>query len=293
MEKKRVVAIDWNDKVADPGSAIKRFASYLKSRGFRTSSIDGYLVCAKGYLMFSGTDRPTQADAIKFRETLLEKNLARSTLNNYSFAIKCYHKMHGEEFSLPFLKRNEDLPYYFSEDDVQRIFDACRNLKHLAMLKTMFYGCLRVSELTHLEDRDLDLDSLTIRVRQGKGGRDGNVCITDDCALTLKRYLAIRPSLEIDGQYPLFYTDFGNRWDRRDVYRMFVDIKRRAGIEKRGGPHVFARHTSATLMIANGCDIRIVQELLRHRDIRTTTRYAHVSDATKRRRYTECMNLCN
>lgn len=66
------------------------------------------------------------------------------------------------------------------------------------------------------------------------------------------------------------------------IYSIFIKRRREA---KRGGLHVFARHTPATLMIANGCDIRIVQQVLRHRDIRTTLRYAHVSDKTKREMY--------
>lgn len=66
---------------------------------------------------------------------------------------------------------------------------------------------------------------------------------------------------------------------------MFMSYKRKAGIEKKGGLHVFSRHTTATILIAKGCDIRIVQELLRHNDIRTTLRYAHVSDKTKRESY--------
>jgi integrase/recombinase XerD len=72
---------------------------------------------------------------------------------------------------------------------------------------------------------------------------------------------------------------------------MFITYKGKAGIEKRGGVHVFSRHTTATIMIANGCDLRTVQELLRHRDIRTTLRYAHVSDTTKRKKYNECLTL--
>ena len=72
---------------------------------------------------------------------------------------------------------------------------------------------------------------------------------------------------------------------------MFLYYKKKEGIKKPGAVHVFARHSSATIMVANGCDIRIVKELLRHRDIRTTLRYAHVSDKTKREKYEQYLTL--
>lgn len=72
---------------------------------------------------------------------------------------------------------------------------------------------------------------------------------------------------------------------------MFMKYKNLAQIEKPGGLHVFARHTPATILIANGCDIRIVKDILRHSDIRTTLRYAHVSDKTKREMYEQCLAL--
>jgi len=75
------------------------------------------------------------------------------------------------------------------------------------------------------------------------------------------------------------------------VHRLFSNYKAKAGIEKAGGIHVFARHTTATMMIANGADIRIVQKVLMHNDIRTNLRYAHVSDKTKREKYEQCLTL--
>jgi integrase/recombinase XerD len=79
--------------------------------------------------------------------------------------------MNGVEVDFPFMDRNDNLPYYFDEDDVLKIFGCCRNLKHLAMLKTLFYGCLRASELCNLDMPDLDLKAQTIRIREGKGAR--------------------------------------------------------------------------------------------------------------------------
>jgi integrase/recombinase XerD len=70
-----------------------------------------------------------------------------------------------------------------------------------------------------------------------------------------------------------------------------MDYKREAGMKKPGAVHVFSGHTTATMMFANGADIRIVQEILRHKDLRTTLRYAHVSDKTKRENYEQCLTL--
>ena len=97
-----------------------------------------------------------------------------------------------------------------------------------------------------------------------------------------RRYLQIRPVLEIEGRIPLFYTDYGKRWTKRGLHSVFKTYKKKAGVQKKGNLHVFGRHTPATIMVANGCDIRIVKEVLRHRDIRTTLRYAHVSNKTMR-----------
>jgi integrase/recombinase XerD len=286
------LTIDWSIKESiDFKPVISRYRNYLIDHGFRDSSIISYVGAVERYLDFAKTDRPSPETASKFKEQLHMKKLSRSTINNYSFAIKKYHEMLGEEISLPYLNRNKILPYYFDQDDVLRIFSSCHNLKHYAMMQTLFYGCLRASELCNLDDDDVDFKARTLRIRLGKGGKDGMVLLNDECLKVLRQYLEVRPPLKIDGHSPLFYTDYGRRWDRRDVYRVFITYKQKAGIEKHGGVHVFSRHTPATIMIAKGCDIRIVQEVLRHNDIRTTLRYAHVSDQTKREMYEQFLKL--
>jgi site-specific recombinase XerD len=117
------------------------------------------------------------------------------------------------------------------------------------------------------------------------------VLINDDCAATLRRYPLIRPELEIDNITPLFYTDYGKRWTKRGLHTIFTAYKKKAGIEKQGNVHIFSRHTPATIMIADGCDIRILKEILRHKDIRATLRYAHVTDDTKRSIYDHSLIL--
>jgi len=192
--------------------------------------------------------------------------------------------MNGKSVDFNFVRPANSIPYFFVESDISKIFSVCNNLKHLVMLQTLFYGCLRASELCSLNDCDLDLKSLSLRV-DGKGGKEAIVYITDECAKTLRRYLEVRPSLEINGRKPLFYTDFGGLWERRSVYRMFMYYKKLAGIEKHGGIHVFSRHSVGSLLVKRGCDIVTIKELMRHSDVNTTMRCLHISDASKREKY--------
>jgi integrase/recombinase XerD len=156
MPQKRLKQ-DWNIKAEaeDFEPALRRFKAYLKDNGLNESTIEDYLARLRRFLKYAHDDQPSIEKAKSFREQLIEINLARSTINNYSFAINLYYKMIGIEIYFPFLERNDNLPYYFDEDDVSRIFSSCRNLKHLTMLKTLFYGCLRASELCNLDLPDL------------------------------------------------------------------------------------------------------------------------------------------
>jgi integrase/recombinase XerD len=198
--------------------------------------------------------------------------------------------MRGQSLSFPFVKPMNTIPYFFDENDIDKLFNVCHNLKHLAMLQTLFFGSLRASELCKLDDGDLDLKALTLRV-EGKGGKEALVYITDECAKTLRQYLDRRPPLHIDGKNPLFFTEYGKRWDRKDLYSMFIRYKKLAGIEKKGGVHVFSRHSVGSLLVKRGCDIVTIKELMRHSDVHTTMRYLHISDQTKREKYEQYLTL--
>ncbi|MGA9097423.1 MAG: tyrosine-type recombinase/integrase [Methanotrichaceae archaeon] len=286
------VTVDWSiATTTDFEPSLKRFHRYLEDQGIRDNTITNYKGNVLRYLKFAKTDHPSMQDLERFRDFLAEKKLARSTKNQYNYSIRAYHAMLGETIEIKRLEPNNQIPYYFDKEDVIKIFSVIRNLKHLAMLQTIFYGCLRASELCNIDVPDIDFKNLTIRINNGKGGKDGISLISNECASTLHRYLEAKPKLIIEGREPLFFTDYGHRWKRTEVHRLFAHYKAKAGVEKAGGIHVFARHTTATLLIANGADIRIVQKVLRHNDIRTTLRYAHVSDKTKRECYEKCFTL--
>jgi integrase/recombinase XerD len=205
--------------------------------------------------------------------------------------MKTYHRMIGSPVSLPHIKNNGKLPYFFDENDIQKIFDSTINIKHLAIISVGFFAGLRTSEVANLDDSDIDLINKTVRVRGGKGDRDALQCLNSDCVGILERYLKRRPRLEVGRRYPLFYSNQQRRYDRKMIYNVFRRCKANAGITKPGGAHVFFRHSSATLLLKRGCDLLTVKELLRHKDIKTTEKYLHLTDEVKRSKYDRYLRL--
>lgn len=287
------ISVDWSRirTKSDLKPALTRYRAYLENLGLKENTITLYVRLAKAYLEDVRTDIPLQADASDYYSSLHQRKLSKSAINNFAAAIIKYQAMIEKPVKLPFMKLNNLLPYYFDEMDVLKIFDVCDNIKHLCMLKVLFFGCMRSGELCNLDIQDYNPRNLTLRLRETKNGSDAITYINDESARLLNQYLQMKPPLVIDSREPLFYTDYGHRWTNGDIHRMFMTYKKMAGIEKKGGVHCFSRHSSATLMIARGCDLRIVQSILRHRDIHTTLRYTHLSDKTKREKYEQYLTL--
>jgi integrase/recombinase XerD len=282
----------WDVCNEDFESVLNRYERHLRNQRFSSNTVERYKKDISRLLVFSSDRHPTLAQADAYRDSLIEDGVAASSVNTVGCALKQFYSMYGEIYKIKTLRVRNTIPYFFSEDEVGRIFDAAsHNIKHLAMLQTMFYGCLRASELCNLEDRDVNLNNQSIRVRHGKGDEEGIVLINSLCVKTLRKYLEVRPPLLIDGKQYLFYTDYNRKWNRVVLFEVFRDIKHRAKVSSPGGLHVFSRHTPSTLMIAHGADIRVVQTILRHNDIKTTLRYAHVSDTTKRTMYDKFLTV--
>lgn len=199
--------------------------------------------------------------------------------------------MLNQEINFPFLKRSNEIPYYFTSEEVCRIFYQINNIKHLAMFKTAFYACLRASEICNLDLEDVDLERLALKVRDGKGGKTAMVYLSEDAAETLRDYLALRPDFELEGRQSLFFTEYGNRYNRKEIYKLVIYYKDRAGLTKKGGAHVLFRHTPASLMVQNGCDLLTIQQVMRHNHITTTMRYLHLADDTKWLKYDRFLKL--
>lgn len=179
-------------------------------------------------------------------------------------------------------RRRKRLPKVLSRDEVRHLLEQPRGpapaaLRDRALLETMYACGLRASEAVSLELRDLDLDAGILRAR-GKGSKERIVPIGTKAIEALAAYLErARPRLVgIRDERHLFVNLRGAGLSRQGLYKIVQRHALTAGLQDRMSPHTL-RHTFATHLLAGGCDLRSLQEMLGHADIGTTQIYTHLS----------------
>jgi integrase/recombinase XerD len=174
------------------------------------------------------------------------------------------------------------LPEVLSRDEVSRLLSqplgpAPTALRDRALLETMYACGLRASEAIGLELSDLDLEAGILRAR-GKGSKERLVPIGSKAVQSLRAYLEqARPRLvgQRDERH-VFVNHRGAGLSRQGLYKIVQRYAATAGLAHRMSPHTL-RHTFATHLLAGGCDLRSLQEMLGHADIATTQIYTHLS----------------
>ncbi len=147
-----------------------------------------------------------------------------------------------------------------------------------ALLETLYSTGVRRAELAALTVPDWDRERGSVSIRQGKGGRDRVVPVGTRAAVWLAKYLeAVRPGLAREpDDGTLFLTDYGEPYLKNRMSDLVRRYLRWAGIRTPGACHLL-RHACATHMLENGADIRFIQALLGHADLRSTQIYTQVS----------------
>jgi integrase/recombinase XerD len=174
------------------------------------------------------------------------------------------------------------LPRVLSRDEVAQLLDQPRGsspaaLRDRALLETMYACGLRASEAIALRLSELDLETGLLRAR-GKGSKERIVPIGTEAIASLRAYLENgRPRLVgLREETRVFVNLRGGALSRQGLYKIVQGHARTAGLERRMSPHTL-RHTFATHLLAGGCDLRSLQEMLGHADIGTTQIYTHLS----------------
>jgi site-specific recombinase XerD len=173
---------------------------------------------------------------------------------------------------LPRSKKERHLPEILSTEEVQRIIKGCENnIKHQAIMITLYATGMRVGELRKLRIEDILSDRNQIRIIKGKGGKDRYINIPEVLILVLREYYKHKRPKEY-----LFYGKYKNnpitvsavRWAMRQS-------KERIKIRKKGSPHTM-RHCYATHHLESGTDLVYLQQNLGHKHLKTTARYIHL-----------------
>ena len=181
-------------------------------------------------------------------------------------------------------KRAKTLPRTLTEDEAERLLEACdgrdaRDVRDRAFLDLLYATGARISEVSKLDVRDVDLNQEQVRL-EGKGSKTRIVPIYDLAAERVRSYvLEARPGLAAKGntrEEALFISTRGNRMSADALRTVFERRAVAAGIDRPVTPHAM-RHTFATELLSGGADLRSVQTLLGHADLSTTQIYTHLT----------------
>ncbi|MGS0747398.1 tyrosine-type recombinase/integrase [Halpernia sp. GG3] len=215
--------------------------------------------------------------------------LTENTIHSRINAIKFYYEkvLHFEKIALeiPRPKKRLQLPKGFNTEEIKRILEVTKNLKHNTILKLIYGMGLRVSEIINLKINDIDSVSMRVLIERAKGKKDRYVNLPESILGQLRGYFrSYRPK-----EY-LFEGQYGGQYTARSVQQFFSESLVKANITKKQGVHSL-RHSFATHLLENGTDIRFIQELLGHNDIKTTLLYTKVSDQSLRKIISPLDNL--
>jgi site-specific recombinase XerD len=168
-------------------------------------------------------------------------------------------------------RKEEKIPVVLSEEEVTRLLNSVNNLKHRAILMTIYSSGIRLNELLSLQVKDIDFDRNIILIKKGKGNKDRQSILSQSLKSILNIYLKnYSPSTF------LFEGQKGGKYSPSSVQAIMKNAVKKTNIKKHATVHTL-RHSFATHLLENGTDIRFIQELLGHKRLETTQIYTHIS----------------
>ena len=206
---------------------------------------------------------------------LKKKKISLSYQKQVVSAIKFYfEKVLGRDtkkyyFEIPKIKEQK-LPMVLSKSEVRKLIDSTDNIKHKAILSTIYSAGLRLSEVVNLKIADIDSKRKLIYVRNAKGKKDRTTILSTELLALLRMYFKeYKPNIWLFGGLE------GKKYNKRSVQKVFHKALVRSNIDKKVSVHTL-RHSFATHLLENGVDLYHIQLLLGHSSPHTTMVYLHV-----------------
>lgn len=205
------------------------------------------------------------------------KKISASGINQTISAFKVLFKdVLGRDWDPVKIKRPrrpKPLPVVFSKEEISLILGRLRNRKHYCLVALAYASGLRLSEVTALKFDDIDGDRMQLRVRCGKGNKDRYTLLPKGLLEKLREYYRYyRPKAYLfEGQTA------GSAYGNSSAQHVLKKALRECGIKKQASFHTL-RHSFATHLLEQGTNLRVIQELMGHRSLKTTSVYLHVSN---------------
>jgi site-specific recombinase XerD len=257
----------------------------LERRNYTQSTTRAYIRTIEDFARYFKRP-PDQLGPQQIREYIAylfrERKLADNTVNQRVgalrfFFIKTLRKAWSVE-ETPYPKKRLHLPVILSQDEVSRLIESALIPFHRTILVTLYATGVRRAELANLKVSDIDSQRMVVHVRGGKGRKDRDVMLSPHLLVELRQHYR---SL---GRKPAEWLFPGGRWHTaaevpittKVVWYACREAAKRAGIRKQLHPHTL-RHCFATHLLEAGADLRTIQMLLGHSDLKETTIYLHLS----------------
>jgi site-specific recombinase XerD len=279
---------------------LVKYRRFLKRRNYSNHTIKNYMNTLQHFLQWlQGPVEEVNAKTISaYIDSLLAKGLAPKTVNCRLDSVRGFYAYMGREEAMPVpnpikkgfaLRLARPLPRYLKDEEVTKLFRSIRGLRDHAMFMLMLRCGLRVEEVAHLRLQDVDLAQRRILVCCGKGNKDRIVYISHDAYRALLNYLRSRSSSKVGEVFLVGKGTYrGTSISVRGIQKRIEYYARKTGL-KLSCHHL--RHTMATQLLNADADLVTIQDLLGHTRIKTTQRYAKVSNLKVQRDYYKAMEV--
>jgi site-specific recombinase XerD len=273
-------------KISDTNkNEIQELVNQLQLFGYSANTIRTYVQDFAQYLYYL-QEKPAKIGTISdIKDYLLycinTLKLAENTLHSRINGIKFYYEKVLKQpqilLDLPRPKKQLILPKALHLSEVKLLLEKTENLKHNTILKLIYGMGLRVSEIINLKIEHIDSKSMRVFIARGKGKKDRYVNLPESILPQLRSYYKTYKPKEY-----LFEGQYGGTYSVRTIQQIFKESAEKANITKKVGVHSL-RHSFATHLLENGTDVRFIQDLLGHSNIKTTLVYTQVTDNSLRK----------